>query len=84
MLLSLNTLQKDKMTKLTNIEVKLIDEYIVRNNLTDFDQAYFNNVLGNIVPTWRAEELVGTDTVYANTISQSYIDYLNTFNDKKS
>jgi hypothetical protein len=69
------------MTKLTNIEIKLIDDYIIQNQFDTLDQAHFMKALANTVPTWRAEELAGHDTVYANNISQSYIDYLNTFND---
>ena len=72
------------MTKLTKEEIVLLDQYIVKHNFTHFDQAYFFHALGNIVPTWRMEQLAGHDTVYANSISQSYIDYLNTFNDNKT
>lgn len=72
------------MTTLTKTEIILLDQYIVKNNFTEFDQAHFFNALINIVPTSRAEELAGHDTVYANSISQSYIDYLNTFNDNKT
>jgi hypothetical protein len=72
------------MTKLTNVEVKLIDNYIIRNQVTTLDQSYFLNALCNTVPSWRAEQLVGTDTVYSNVTSPAYIAYLNTFDDKKS
>ena len=65
------------MTRLSDIEVKLIDEYIIRNQFTEIDQVHFLNALANTVPTWRGEELVGTDHVYHSKETEVYRTYIN-------
>lgn len=70
------------MAKLTLQEITLIDNYIISNNFIELDQAHFISALGRVVPTWRLEQLVGNETVYNNSISPCYIDYLNSIHDK--
>lgn len=68
------------MTKLTTIEVELLDNYLIKHNFTELDQAYFFNALGNIVPSWRFEDLVGQEVVYNLTTSDVYVEYITGLN----
>lgn len=63
------------MTILTNIETKLLDEYIIRHNYTTFDEAHFIHALANIVPSWRSEEIADT-RVYSLDTTIAYQDYI--------
>lgn len=63
------------MTKLTNTETKLLDEYIIRHNYTTFDEAYFYHALANIVPTWRIEEIADS-RIYNLDTTIAYQDYI--------
>lgn len=65
------------MTTLTDIETILLDEYFIRNNFTELDQAHFFSALGNIVPSWRFEDLVGQEVVYNHVLSDVYNQYIN-------
>jgi len=62
------------MTKLTNIEVKLLEEYVIKHNYTEFDEAHFIHALANIVPSWRAEEIADTRIAYQDYIKNLYIN----------
>ena len=64
------------MTKLTDIEVILVDNYI-NKNFTEFSEAHFIHALANTVPTWRSEELVGPGHVYDFQETEVYKDYIN-------
>lgn len=64
------------MTKLTDIEVILVDNYIIKN-FEEFSEAHFIHALANTVPTWRSEELVGPGQVYEHLETEAYRDYIN-------
>lgn len=64
------------MTKLTDIETILVDNYISKN-FTEFSEAHFIHALANTVPTWRSEQLVGTGRVYDFQETEVYKDYIN-------
>lgn len=64
------------MTKLTDIEISLVDNYIIKN-FKEFSETHFIHALANTVPTWRSEELVGPGHVYDFEESQAYKDYIN-------
>ena len=67
------------MTTLSDIEVKLLENYVISNNFTEFSEAHFYYALADIVPSWRLEELAGQDRVYGgvDVITQSYTNYIN-------
>jgi hypothetical protein len=65
------------MSKLSNIETILLDEYIVANNFTEFSEAHFYYALAGIVPFWRLEQIAGQDRVYALEITEAYTTYIN-------
>ena len=72
------------MSVLSNIEIQLLDKYIVSNNFTEFNEAYFYYALSDIVPNWRLEQIAGQDRVYELVITDAYTDYINQLiNDKK-
>ena len=64
------------MTKLTDIEISLVDNYIIKN-FKEFSEAHFIHALANTVPTWRSEELVGTGRVYDFEETEAYKEYIN-------
>ena len=64
------------MTKLTDIEIILVDNYIIKN-FKEFSEAHFIHALANTVPTWRSEELVGTGRVYDFEETEVYTTYIN-------
>lgn len=63
------------MTILTNTEIKLLDEYVIKHNYTTFDEAHFHHALANIVPSWRIEEIADT-RVYDFGTTEAYQDYI--------
>ena len=63
------------MKILTNDETKLIDDFILRNNISNFDVAMFNVVISNIFPMWRTEHVL-REQVNTNGISLAYIQYV--------
>ena len=65
------------MTTLSDIEVKLLENYVVSNNFTEFSEAHFYYALADIVPSWRLEELAGQDRVYELQVSEAYTNYIN-------
>lgn len=69
---------------LTNIEVKLLDNYIVNNNFTEFSEAHFFSALADIVPCWRLEQIAGQERMCELVTTKAYTDYINQLiNDKK-
>jgi hypothetical protein len=73
------------MTTLSTTEVQLIDEYFIRHNFTTVDEPHFLSALGNIVPSWRFEDLAGHNKVYEFTTCDAYLDYINQLtNDKRT
>lgn len=40
-------------------EIKILDDYVVSNNLTVMDLATFRHVVCSTFPSWRAEQVVG-------------------------
>jgi len=74
----------DHNTMLTNYdimlkkhEVKLIDDYVIQNNLTEMNFAVFRNVVSIIFPQQRAEQLCGEFYNDDNGLShyKKYITY---------
>ena len=65
------------MTKLTDHEVVLLDQYLISNNFTEFSEAHFFNALADIVPRRRLEQLAGDEHVYEHIESESYKNYIN-------
>lgn len=65
------------MTTLSNIEIQLLNNYIVSNNFTDFSEAHFYNALADIVPTWRLEQIAGQNRMYELVETEAYITYIN-------
>ena len=65
------------MTTLSNIEVKLLENYVISNNFTEFSEAHFFYALADIVPSWRLEELAGQDRVYELLETEAYTNYIN-------
>lgn len=65
------------MTTLSDIEVKLLENYVISNNFTEFSEAHFYYALADIVPTWRLEELAGQDRVYELLETEAYTNYIN-------
>ena len=64
------------MTKLTDIEIILVDNYIIKN-FKEFSEAHFIHALANTVPTWRSEELIGAGRVYDFEETETYKEYIN-------
>ena len=64
------------MTKLSNIETKLLDNYVIANNYTEFSEAHFFSALSNIVPTWRLEQIAGLEKLYKFETSKAYEHYI--------
>lgn len=64
------------MTTLSTTETKLVDEYFIRHNFTTIDEPHFLNALGNIVPSWRYEDLVGHEKVYNYIKCDVYKNYI--------
>ncbi|MGA1048363.1 MAG: hypothetical protein ACO3UU_10145 [Minisyncoccia bacterium] len=64
---------------LTKYEKRLVDNYIIKvvdsGSTKKFSPALFNNVLCNILPAFRAEELTNGQ----NTRNIAYIDYVKDF-----
>jgi hypothetical protein len=72
----------DHNTMLTNYdmmlkkhEVKLIDDYIVRNNYSEMNLVVFKQVVSNVLPQYRAEQLVG-DFYHDDSGLSTYKKYL--------
>lgn len=65
------------MTILTDTELRLLDNYIVSNNFTEFTEAHFFCALADIVPNWRLEELAGQARMYDLVETEAYINYIN-------
>ena len=65
------------MTTLSDIEVCLLENYVISNNFTEFSEAHFYSALGRIVPSWRLEDLAGQLRVYEHLESEAYTDYIN-------
>lgn len=63
------------MNKLTNYEVKMLDNYIISNNYTELTEADFHQAIANIVPTWRSEQLADNRT-YDFSATFAYQDYI--------
>lgn len=63
------------MNKLTldKHEKNLVDQYILRNNVTELSLNEFNLAISNTLPTWRTEMLVNTNNTQKRTLA--YIDY---------
>jgi hypothetical protein len=76
----------DHNTMLTNYdvtiktnEVKIIDEYVIQNNLPEMNLEVFKSCVCNTLPTWRAEQLVG-DFYHDDSGMYNYKKYLNVQN----
>ncbi len=66
------------MTILSDIEVQLLEEFVLANNYTEFSEAVFHHALANIVPIWRSEQIAGWDKVYwPYSSSIAYQEYIN-------
>jgi hypothetical protein len=63
------------MTTLTTTEIQLLDEYIIRHNYTEFDEAYFHHILANTLPSWRSEH-IASSRVYDFGTTEAYQDYI--------
>jgi hypothetical protein len=71
------------MTTLSNIEIQLLDNYVISNNFTEFSEAHFFSALADIVPSWRLEQIAGQDRMYELVITDAYTDYINQLIDDK-
>lgn len=56
---------------LTKYEKDIVDDFFIKHNIDTFDLHTFNLVVSNTLPTWRSEQLVGT-----NKKSLAYVDYV--------
>jgi hypothetical protein len=66
------------MTILSNIEIQLLEEFVLSNNYTEFSEAHFHHALAQIVPIWRSEQIAGCDKVYwPYSSSIAYQEYIN-------
>jgi hypothetical protein len=54
-----NTMLTNYDVMLKKNEIKLIDDYVVQNNLPEMNFVVFRNVVCNVLPNHRAEQLVG-------------------------
>jgi hypothetical protein len=54
-----NTMLTNYDVTIKTNEIKLIDDYVIQNNLPTMNFVVFRNVVGNVLPNWRAEQLVG-------------------------
>jgi hypothetical protein len=57
--LSHNTMLTNHDVMLKPNEIKIIDDYVISNNITTMDLAMFRNIVCDTLPTWRAEQLCG-------------------------
>lgn len=71
------------MTTLTNFETKLLDNYIINNNYTEFSEAHFHHAIANIVPTWRSEQIADS-RVYDFGPALAYQNYIKNLYSNKS
>lgn len=62
-------------------EIKLIDDYVVQNNLPTMNFVMFRNIIGNVLPNWRAEQLVG-EFYHDDHGLDNYKKYISFDNDK--
>ena len=60
---------------LTETEQGLLDNYFIKHNIINIDEAEFFSALGNIVPTWRCDQLAG-NKIYTNERSMVYNNYI--------
>lgn len=63
------------MTTLTEKEMQLLDEYIIRHNYTEFDEAHFHHILANTLPSWRSE-CIASSRVYDFGTTEAYQNYV--------
>lgn len=54
-----NTMLTNHDVTIKKDEIKLIDDFVIQNNLPEMNFVVFRNVVGNVLPNWRAEQLVG-------------------------
>lgn len=65
------------MTTLTDIEIKMLEEYVIEHNYTTFDEAHFHHILAQFLPIWRSEQIAGPDKVlYPHTDKSAYDNYI--------
>ena len=70
-----NTMLTNYDIMLKKHEVKLIDDYIVRNNYSEMNLVVFKQVVSNVLPQYRAEQLVG-DFYHDDSGLSTYKKYL--------
>lgn len=63
------------MNKLTKQEMKLVDEFVIRNDYKEFSEPHFFSILHQIVPDWRLEQLAN-NRVYTHEPTVAYSDYI--------
>ena len=60
--------------KIKENEIKIFDDYVVKNNITNMDLPTFKSIAVGTLPTWRTEQVVGMDDIaYENY--KKYITY---------
>ena len=64
------------MSMLSNIEIQLLENYVISNNFTEFTEAHFFSALADIVPSWRLEELAGQDRMNELVTTNAYKNYI--------
>lgn len=52
-----NTMLTNHDVMLKPQEIKLIDNYVISNNITTMDLAMFRNIVCSTLPSWRAEQV---------------------------
>lgn len=57
---------------LTDYECEIVDRFIIKHEVKHFDYNLFNLAVSNTLPTWRVEQLLGTE----NTETEVYQDYV--------
>jgi hypothetical protein len=53
-----NTMLTNYDVMLKSDEIKLIDNYVIQNNLPEMNFSVFKNCVCSVLPNWRAEQLI--------------------------
>ena len=70
-----NTMLTNYDVMLKRDEIKIIDDYVVSNNIPEMNLVVFKQVVSNVLPQYRAEQLVG-DFYHDDSGLSTYKKYL--------